>query len=448
MKTTPTSQPPYGPYISTRRPLSRRHFLRGTGVALSLPFLDAMLPTFTRAQQSSNPMAPNAKPRRMFAIITNLGLVPKAYEPLTAGRDYKASPYLEVLAEHRNDLTVFSGVSLPNVGGSHPTQDAWLTGAPNPGSSSFKNTISLDQVVAEAIGVQTRFPSLALAVNGQSLSWTGSGVRIPAEQSPAEVYKQLFVQGSQKEVEAQVLKLKTGQSILDTIAGQVKDLERDVGTPDRERIDQFVTSVRDLESRLKVNAGWEQKPKPVISTPAPTDEASSTKFIEKIKLMYDLARLVFETDSTRAVTLFCDAAATGVVDSPLGTAITEGYHGLSHHGKSEEKLAQMRALEVGQLKKLNDLLSGLKSVKEDGEALLDRTMVLFGSNLSDGNSHVTLNLPCIFAGGGFKHGQHLQFDNVRNYPLTNLHLSMLHRMGINKDKFSSSTGTMRGLEMT
>ena len=449
MKTPTKSLPAYGPYISTRRPLSRRHFLRGTGVALSLPFLDSMLPTFARAQQSSSPLALNATPRRMFGVITNLGMVPREFVPTGAGRDYKASPYLEVLKDHRNDFSVFTGVSLPNVGGSHPTELAFLTGAPNPGSSSFKNTISLDQVVAEAIGVQTRFPSLTLAVNGNtSLSWTGSGVAIPPEQKAAEVFKQLFVQGSPEEVEAQVLRLGTGRSILDTIAGQVKDLERDLGTPDRERIDQFLTSVRALENRLQVSQGWEKKPKPVVNASAPVDVASPTQFIEKVKVMFDLVRLVFETDSSRAVTLFINAASTGVVDSPLDTAITEGYHGLSHHGKSEEKLGQLKALDMGQLRKLSDLLTGLKSVKEQGETVLDRTMILYGSNLSDGNSHVTLNLPVIFAGGGFKHGQHLMFDTVRNYPLTNLHLSMLHRLGIDKDRFSSSTGTMRGLEMT
>ncbi len=449
MKTSTKSLPAYGPYISTRRPLSRRHFLRGTGVALSLPFLDSMLPTFARAQQSSSPLALNATPRRMFGVITNLGMVPREFVPTGAGRDYKASPYLEVLKDHRNDFSVFTGVSLPNVGGSHPTELAFLTGAPNPGSSSFKNTISLDQVVAEAIGVQTRFPSLTLAVNGNtSLSWTGSGVAIPPEQKAAEVFKQLFVQGSPEEVEAQVLRLGTGRSILDTIAGQVKDLERDLGTPDRERIDQFLTSVRALENRLQVSQGWEKKPKPVVNASAPVDVASPTQFIEKVKVMFDLVRLVFETDSSRAVTLFINAASTGVVDSPLNTAITEGYHGLSHHGKSEEKLGQLKALDMGQLRKLSDLLTGLKSVKEQGETVLDRTMILYGSNLSDGNSHVTLNLPVIFAGGGFKHGQHLMFDTVRNYPLTNLHLSMLHRLGIDKDRFSSSTGTMRGLEMT
>ena len=438
-----------GPYLSLRKPISRRHFLKGAGVALSLPLLDSMLPPFARAQPAGSLLALGAKPRRMFAVITNLGIVAANFTPTGTGREYKLSPYLEVLSDHRDNFTVFTGVSLPNVNGGHPTDNAWLTGAPNPGSSSFKNTISLDQVVAEAIGTRTRFPSLVLAVNGRNgLSWTGSGVSIPPEQKVADVFKQLFVQGTSEEIEGQVRKLAAGRSILDTIADQVRDLERDSGGPDRERIDQFLTSVRTLENRLLASEGWEKRPKPVVNVPPPVDVESQTRFIEKIKVMYDLARLVFETDSTRAITLFINSAATGVVDSPnLEVAITEGYHGLSHHGKSDVKLAQLKALDIAQLKKLADFLTGLKTVKEEGESLLERTMVLYGSNLSDGNSHASSNIPTIFAGGGFKHGQHLAFDTVRNYPLTNLHLSMLHRLGIEVDRFSSSTGTMRGLEM-
>ncbi len=429
--------------------MSRRHFLRGSGVVLSLPLLNAMLPVFGRAQQSSSPLAPGAKPRRMFAAITNLGMLVDQFAPSGTGRDYVASPYLKLLADHRNDFTVFTGVSLPSVSNSHSTEVCWLTGAPGSGSGSFKNTISLDQLVAERIGIQTRMPSLSLAVNGNTtISYTRSGVAIPPEQSPSAVFKQLFVQGDQAEVEAQIQQLEVGRSIMDTISDQVKGLQRDVDAADRDRIDQYLTSVRDLENRLKVSQGWEKKPKPVVKASAPIDQTNSARFIEKVKQMMDLTRLVFETDSSRSVTLFISCTGTPVVESPLEVAITEGYHGLSHHGKSEAKLAQLRALDSAQLKALNAMLTGLKNVKEDGEPLLDRTMVLFGSNLSDGNSHVTKNLPVIFAGGGFKHGQHLVFDRERNYPLTNLHLSMLHRLGIEEDKFSSATGTMRGLEMT
>ncbi|MSU73289.1 MAG: DUF1552 domain-containing protein [Opitutus sp.] len=450
MKTKSPSQPAHGPYIATRRPLSRRHFLRAAGVALSLPMLDAMLPALARAQPSSSPLAPGAKPRRMFAVINNLGFVPANFFPKGAGRDYAPSPYLDLLKEHRNDLTVFTGVSLPNVSNSHSTEVCFITGAPGSGGGSFRNTISLDQIVAESIGTQTRFPSLALAINTNtlSLSFTGNGVAIPGELRAAEVFKQLFVQGNPAEVEAQVRRLAVGRSILDALAGQVKDMQRELGAPDRERVEQYLESVRALESRLQVSQGWERRPKPVVTAPTPVDATNPAQFIEKIRVMFDLARLVFETDSTRAITLFIDAATTPVVESKLDVQITEGYHGLSHHGKSEDKLNQLKALDVAQFKLLNKLLAEMKGVKEQGESLLDRTMVLFGSNFFDANSHLTKNMPIILAGGGFRHGQHLVFDTESNYPLTNLHLTMLQRFGIEKDRFSSSTGTMRGLQMT
>ena len=437
------------PFASTRQPLSRRRFLRGSGVALALPFLDAMLPRFARAQPAAaSPLAPGAKPRRLFAIEHTLGFLPANFFPRGGGRDYVASPYLDVLKEHRNQFTVFTGVSLPNVLGSHPTEVAWLTGAPYPASSSFKNTISLDQVVATHLGVLTRFPSIALGINGtNSLSVTASGVSIPSEQSAAKVYEKLFVQGSPAEVEATLLELETGRSILDTINDQAKDLRRKLGAADRERIDQFFTSVRSLEKNLQASEGWERKPKSVPKAPKPVDPDSPAKLMDKAKVMYDLATLAFQTDSTRAITLFLNGQGTPIMEG-LPIQITEGYHGLSHHGKSSDKLNQLDAIDRAHFQLLNGLLSGLKAIGEDGETLLDRTQVLFGSNFHDANAHLTSNLPVVFAGGGWKHGQHLSFDGQQNYPLTNLHLSILHRMGIMEKSFSSSTGTFRGLEMT
>jgi hypothetical protein len=449
MKANSKAQPAYGPFIATRTPMSRRHFLRGTGVALSLPFLDAMLPTFARAQDAGSPLSPNAKPRRMFAVEHNLGFVPRNFFPKTPGRDYELSPYLEIIKEHRNDFTVISGSSLPNVVGSHPTEVAWLTGAPHPASGSFKNTISLDQVVAQSIGTMTRFPSLTLSINGNtSLSYTGGGVAIPPEQRAANVYKQLFVQGSPEEVEAQLLKLETGRSILDTVNDQSKELKRKLSVEDKERVEQFFTSVRSLEKNLEATQGWERKPKPKVTVAEPQDPASNGLLMEKEKVMFDIVTLAFQTDSTRAVTLFVSGTGTPVIESKLGLAITEQYHGLSHHGKQPDKLNQLHAIDVQHFKNLNELLNGLKNSKEGGESLLDRTQVLFGSNFHDANSHLTTNLPIIIAGGGWKHGQHLVFDAMNNYPTSNLHLSMLHRMGIMEKSFSSSTGTFRGLEMT
>jgi len=429
------------PRIATRPALSRRTFLRGTGVAMLLPLLDAMHPRATRA---ASPV-----PRRLFAVCNNLGVRPDLFFPTGTGRDYEPSAYLELLAAHRDDFTVISGVSHPNVDGGHPSDISFLTAAPHPASSSFRNTISLDQFIAERIGTLTRFPSLTLAVNGaaRSLSWTGSGVAIPPEERAADVFNQLFLQGTAEQVDAQVNEIDTGRSILDAVADQAKTLERGLGARDRGRLDQYFTSVRDLEHRLQESRAWERKPKPVVAVPAPADITNPAQYMDKVKEMYDLVCLAFETDSTRAITLMLNSVATPVV-TISGETLTDSYHNLSHHGKAPEKLAQLKVLDEWHMKLLNGLFDKLKSSHEEDAALLDRTMILYGSNLGDANSHSTINLPTLLAGGGFRHGQHLAFDRAQNYPLPNLFVSMIQRMGFDESRFASSTGTLRGLAMT
>jgi hypothetical protein len=176
------------------------------------------------------------------------------------------------------------------------------------------------------------------------------------------------------------------------------------------------------------------------------DVDSPRLFVEKTRLMYDLAKVALETDSTRLVTIMLDGVNSPALELP-GVEITDGYHSLSHHGRSEAKLRPLEAIERAQLRLLDGLLRGLRAVMEDGASLLDRTMVLYGSNLGDANTHVTTNLPVLFAGGGFKHGQHLAFDRERNYPLPNLFVNVLQRLGIATDRFATSTGTLRGLEL-
>lgn len=423
------------------QPLSRRTLLRATGVTLALPLLEAMSPAQTSAAKSPTP-------RRVFAICNNLGLLPGEFFPTGTGATYTPSNYLKLLDAYRQDFTVFSGVSHPNVDGGHPADISFLTAAPHPASSSFRNTISLDQYIAERIGGQTRFPSLTLAVNTgfRSLSWSGSGVAIPPEQSAANVFRQMFIQGTAQEVEAKVAELDTGRSILDTVAEQALRLEQRVSTPDRARLDQYFTSVRELEGRLQASKGWERKPKPVVKEPEPQDPASPALYMAKVAQMYSLVRLAFETDSTRAVTLMLDSVSSPVLQL-RGATINDGYHNLSHHGKSEEKLAQLRLIDTWHMRMLADLFQGLKGVKEEGETLLDRSMVLYGSNLGDANAHSTSNMPTLLAGGPFRHQSHLAFDRERNYPLPNLFVSMLQGMGIEADRFASSTGRLTGLEL-
>lgn len=412
--------------ISSRSPLSRRTFLRGTGVALALPWLDAMRPAFGAA--------PADVPRRMVAIETNMGILPQFFFPEKSGSDYGSSPYLDKLAAHRDQLTVFSGVSLPGVTGAHAAEKCFLTGTPHPERGGFRNGVSLDQYAAEHIGNRTRYGSLVTAVSneGQTLSFTRSGAPIPAEKSPKALFQKLFVPSKPSEVDANVEALKQGRSMLDFVGEQSKRLGRALSPADRARMDQYFTSVRDLEQRLHTAQDWEHEPKPTVSVAAPEDITDSREFVRCSELMYDLIKLALETDSTRIVSLFVD---------------TTVIHNITHHGNRPEVLAELRGHEEGQFAALNRFLTSLAGVKEDGQSLLDRTMVLYGTCMGSANSHSNANLPVLLAGGGFKHGRHLAFDTKNNYPLSNLYLSMLHRLGIEDDSFSTSKGTMTGLEL-
>ena len=432
----------------TNKALHRRTFLRGVGVALSLPLLDAMQPAIATAA-SRGQFDVNNPPRRMLGICNNLGLLPEKFFPQAAGSQYELSPYLQLLEKHRDDFTVFSGVSHPDVDGGHPADICFLTAAPHPGSGGFRNTISLDQFISERIGHLTRFPSLTLGVNVQkgqrSLSWTGAGVLIPCEERPSKVYEQLFLQGTKKDIEIQLQRLDVGRSIMDAVGGQAKDLVRTLGPKDRDRVDQYLTAVRELELRLEAAEQWENVPKPKTNVPAPIDPSDPKEYMEKVRLLYDMARLALETDSTRAITLMLDSVNSPTIEVQ-GTDVTEGYHSLSHHGKNDAKIKQLEAIDQWHMRLLGDLFTNMKNVTEGNETLLDRTMILYGSNLGNANTHVTTNLPVLFAGGGFKHGQHLAFDTQSNYPLPNLYVSMLQRLGMEVDQFATSTGTMRGLE--
>jgi len=420
--------------------LNRRQFLRGAGVAVALPVLERF--SFAAG-------GPGAPPRRILAICNNLGLLPDRFFPAGSGRDYDLSPTLEPLKAHRQDFTVFGGVMHPDVDGGHPADNCFLTAAPHPSNGGFRNTISIDQYAAQYLGHLTRFPSLTLGVNIQaglrSLSWTAAGVLIPCEEKPSAVFAKLYLRGTPDEVQAQIRRLELGRSIMDAVADQAKSLSREVGARDRERLDQYFTGVRDLEQRLGKAREWEDVPKPAAPAAAPTDPASPREYVSKTRLMYELSKLAIQTDSTRLITIMLDSVNSPAIEIE-GVEIKDGYHNLSHHGKSPAKLAQLAAIDKEHMRLLASLLDGLKGVSEEGGTLMDRTMVLYGSNLGNANTHVTTNLPVLLAGGGFKHGQHLLFDRERNYPLPNLFVSMLQRLGLETDRFATSTGTMRGME--
>jgi len=423
-------------YIATKTSLNRRAFLKGTSATVALPFLSAMTPAF-----AAGPTAP----KRFVAMSAGLGFHAPNFIPTEVGAGYQAPLYLQKLEKHRKDFTVFSGLSHPNSNGNsgHASELTWLTSAPRPGLAGFKNTISIDQLMARHIGAATRFPSLSVGTNGKSLSWTANGVQIPSQTHPAKLFRQMFVNGTEKEVAEELKNLERGRSILDTVLGDAKALNVTLGARDREKLDEYFTSVRELEIRLQQNKQWANRLKPKVNYKEPREVPDRTDILAKQRLLYDLILLALQTDSTRVIT-FSLGSMNAVPNNIPG--VRTDWHMLSHHGRDENKIEELARIEAAEFKVLSEFLTKLKNVKEAGGHLLDHTAVLFGSNLGNASSHSWRNLPILLAGGGYKHGHHVAHDPDNNTPFANLFVPLAQRMGVEIEKFGSSTkATIRGL---
>ncbi len=433
------------PTVHLRKSLNRRHFLRGTGAALlSLPLLEAMLPSLgKRALGAQSP----GSPRRFVAMCATLGFHAPFLFPEKESRDYELTPYLSQIKDHRNEMTVYSGLSHPEQQGNngHASELTWLTSAPRPGLAGFKNTVSLDQAIADKIGIETRFPYLALSTSGRSLSWSSSGVEVPAETSPSRLFKALFAEGTEQEVAAEMRRIERGRSILDTVASEAKRLHQDLGQHDRDKLDEYLASVRDLESRLQQSQGWAKKPKPKVDAEMPRDIADNNDAIGRQRLLSDMIVLALQTDSTRTITF----QLSGMNSVPTIEGVNSDWHQLSHHGKDPEKISELKIIEEAEFAAFNEFLNRLKGIEENGRSLLDHTAVLFGSNLGNASSHDWHDLPIILAGGGYRHGAYVTHDAKNNTPLANMFVALAQRMGIETDRFGSSTAeSIRGLETT
>ncbi|MEZ6126125.1 MAG: DUF1552 domain-containing protein [Planctomycetaceae bacterium] len=431
--------------IVTRTPVSRRYLLRGFGAAaVGLPLLEVMSPVFGSPDARSRTAE---SPKRFVAMCAGLGFHGPHLFPEAAGHNYELTPYLQQIKDHKDDFTVISGVSHPDQQGNngHASELTWLTSAPRPGLAGFRNTISIDQLMAEHIGIETRFPYLALSTSGRSMSWTSSGVEIPGETSPARLYKAMFMEGSEKEVAEEIRKLQSGRSILDTVLGEAKKLDQQLSHRDREKMDEYLTAVRSLEQRLQQSQGWTKRPKPVVDVKQPTDIADRTDDINRQKLMYDTMVLALQTDSTRTMTF----QLSGMNAVPKIDGVKNDWHNLSHHGKDQEKIDELRLIEEAEFSALSHFLTQLKAVQENGTSLLQHTAVLFGSNLGNASSHDWHNMPVVVAGGGFRHAGHIAMDTHNNTPLSNLFVTLAQHMGLEIDRFGSSTASgIPGLQLT
>ncbi len=409
---------------------TRRLFLRAAGACLALPAIG-------RASEV-------APPKRLLAIHVPLGMMPQFFFPKLGEQ---TSPYLDLISEHRDYFTTFAGLSHPSVDGNHHAGQCFLTGAPHPGQPTFRNRISLDQFAAEKIGLNTRFPSLAVSVRqgehyADSIAVTRSGVLLPSETSAEKLYQRLFVDGTKEERAATMRRIEAGGSVLDLVLDKAKQTEKSNSPEDRARLEQYFQSVRELEGRLERNIEWQKRPKPKVDYAQPNDIADANEVIAKSKLMFDLIRLALQTDSTRVVTL--TLSTFSVV--PHVPGVKSETHGLTHHGNEPDKIAELRKIEEAQLAAFGQLLTAFRSVQETGGSLLDHTQVLYGSCLGNANSHSNQNLPLILAGSRFRHGLHLRFDETNNTPLAMLFVSILQNLGIEADSFAGSSGTLRGLE--
>ena len=379
------------PHFSFQRKLSRRTMLRGAGVAIAVPWLSAMTRAF--ASEAETP------PRRFVAMTLGLGLHADNLFPANAGRDYEPSLYLAAIQDLRERLTVFSGVSHPGVSGGHRAEASLLSAAPMSNSAASRNTVSLDQLMAKHLGNHTRFPSLVLGLGGSnSPSYTENGSMIPAEDSPSRLFERLFVDDSPAERAKQTHRAREGQSIMDLVADDAKSLERQLGPGDRDRLDSYFTSVRELEKRLVESEAWANRPKPKVDAKKPVDISNSSDFVGRQRLMSEMVRLALSTDSARFITLHFGGSG-GVVPIP---GVDEGYHTLSHHGQDDEKLAQLALVETEIVRAWGDFLRDLECTSDDRGNLLDHTAVFLTSNLGNASSHDNRNMPVLLAGGRFR----------------------------------------------
>lgn len=432
--------------------LSRRQFLRGSGVSIALPFLEGMLPARADAQSAAR----GRPPRMAFVYIPN-GVNIAEWRPRGEGRDWQLGPTMKALQPFKDDLCVISGMGHPRSSGQHDGADTWLTGANLKGTPGYdyKNSVSVDQVAAETHGLETRIPSLQLSfANGAgppthtwTLSFSREGTALPAQNNPAELFSRLFREETGATRAAKKQRIDEDKSILDSILGDARSLDRRLGANDRRKLDEYLTSVREVERRVKASESWLDRPRPKVDPRTlPLDARFGDHHMEHwFHAMYGLITLAFQTDTTRIVTFELGAEAGGGPFDQVGGP----HHQYTHHNGEKPALDMLARYDRFYMEHLAWFLDQLKTTTDGDAPLLDRTMVLFGSGMNNGETgtHSPKDVPLIYVGGralGMQTGQHLKFP-IGSQPQSNLLLSMLNAMNPRHESFSDATGTLPGM---
>lgn len=432
-------------------PIYRREILKAAGVSIALPFLPSS--GMTQAADSKTTQSLDKPKKRMVCIGNLLGFHPEAFWPKEAEEDatdglqehqqFDLNVTTKALKSVRDKITMIGGLDHGTSGG-HFSIHSFLSGVRQIDAKSMPDAnVTIDQYAAEHVVGLTRFPTLTIGSEGGihggcQLSWTRTGTRVPPIPGPEQLFKLLFAEVSPKDKFAVVDRFKLQGSILDMVKNDADRFQRKLNQQDRNKLDEYLTSVRDVEKRIGLRRNWIDVPKPK----APFAPPKNRNMVEDLPLLYDLIALALQSDSTRIATL-----EIGGDFNPRDLGVNGDYHALSHHGQLEDRIQALITLETYQVEQYVRFIEKLASLDDGGVPLLEQTMVLFGSGMGNANSHTNTNLPVVLAGGGFRHGRLLAFDRQSKHrpPLTNLFVSMLQQFGMETDKFALSTGTLRGL---
>jgi hypothetical protein len=430
--------------------IPRRTVLRGTGTALSLPYLEAMMPSSVFALPE-----PQVVPR-LGLFYFGMGMNVREFFPKDFGKNFTTPKILKPLEKHRGDFTVFSGIYL-REGGGHKGTYPFLTGI----AREKKQGISMDQIAAEAIGKDTRFPSLQMSIKRgtgyggpdlATLSWNRQGVPLPAENDPRVLFNRLFRPPTTEEIANQGSEFRQRQSVLDLVMEDAQRLNKQLGKSDQERLEQYFSSLRVLERELERQVQWSTKEKPdpdltgigdYDSVVPPSKDNKDFSYEQYSKLMYDLIALAFQTDSTRVVTYVVRTELKGGSYPEWG--LSKDYHSLTHHGNNAQNLDELAKADTIYMRHWAHFLSRLKSIKEGDKTLLDHSTLGFSSGMGIGHSRDLL--PTMVSGGtglGLKHQGHLGLP--KNTPLANLWKTMMNQIRVETPaQFHDSTGIVDAL---
>ena len=409
----------------------RRFFLKASGVCMALPFMPSLKGQTSKTRSQS--------PNRMVFVDVSLGLEASGFFPKQTGHNYQTPDLLKPLSKLKDKFTVLSNIEHIGVSGGHEAQPTFLSGVLFEDAKEHKEgNISVDMKATEHVGAKTRYPSLHIGIGGGNdrMSWSKRGNAVPMVKDLNKLFKMLFVNDSAAVKHQRQRALNENDSVIDVILAQSKEINRGLDTEDKDKLDEYLTSVRETEKKLQVQKGWINKLKPKMKAPQNMQGSIFSNIETQYSIYYDLVLMALKTDSSRVVSLQFPASA-GAIKLP---GVETGYHLLSHHGKDADRLRQLRIVEKYHTEQLAVFLSKLQNTKEGDSNLLEKTSVFMGSSMGNASSHSNRQLPALIAGGGLKHAGHMRLPKLT--PLCNLYLTMLQNFGMELEQFGPSTGTI------